>query len=169
MGDITKVYQIGHLVEEVKVRFRKETKLGMFNVSIDAKEGDIQMLPRWLANILQEAGLAEAQEQDLGVELMRALSRERIAGTEQVSGLKPDFYVRVNDFISRTSSPEKEKLNVSMQDLVLLRLGKVIHFARSAPLTPDLEQKLTHEEKTLFQLVHKATSDFREYVLGGKK
>jgi len=56
-----------------------------------------------------------------------------------------------------------------MQDLVLLRLGKIIHLARSAPMNADLEQKLTYEEKTLFQLIHKASTDFKGCVLGGKK
>jgi len=105
----------------------------------------------------------------MGRELLQALSRERIAGSEQISALKPDFYTRLHDFIKNKTGVEREKLNVSMQDIVLLRLGKITHFARSAPLTPDLEQKLTHEEKTLFQLIHKASKDFKECVLGGKQ
>jgi DNA replication initiation complex subunit (GINS family) len=35
-------------------------------------------------------------------------------------------------------------------------------------MTPDLEQKLTHEEKSLYDLVHHGTKSFKEYVLGGK-
>lgn len=168
INELSKVHSIGYMTEEVKVTFKKDVKVNISGISVDGKEGDTQVIPRWLAGILQENGLAEVHEQDMGIELMRALSRERIAGSEQISALKSDFYIRLNDFIKNKTSAEREKLNVSLQDIVLLRLGKIAHFARSAPLTPDLEQKLTHEEKTLFQLIHKASKDFKECVLGGK-
>jgi len=169
IDELAKVYSIGYMTEEVKVRFKKDIKLNIFNISVDAKQNDTQSVPRWFADILQESGLAEVQEQDIGVDLLRALSRERIAGSEQISALKPEFYIRLNDFIKKKTGVEREKLNVSMQDIVLLRLGKITHFARSAPLTPDLEQKLTYEEKTLFRSIHKASKDFKECVLGGKQ
>jgi hypothetical protein len=166
--ELARIYSIGYMTEEVKVRFKKDIKINIFSVSVEAKESDMQPVPRWLAAILEENGLAEVQEQDMGVDLLRALSRERIAGSEQISSLKPDFYIRLNDFIRNKTGMEREKLNVSLQDLVLLRLGKIIHLARSSPLTADLEQKLTHEEKSLYNLVHQGTKRFKEYVLGGK-
>ena len=151
--ELARIYSIGYMTEEAKVRFKKDVKINIFSLSLDAKESDIQTAPRWLAAILEENGLAEVQGQDMGVELLRALSRERIAGSEQISGLKSDFYIRLNDFVRNKTGIEREKLNVTMQDIALLRLGKITHFARSAPLSPDLEQKLTHEEKTLFQSI----------------
>jgi len=157
------------MLEDVKVRFKKDIKIDIFSVSLDAKGNDLQHIPRWFAEVLEESGIAEIQVQDMSVDLLRALSRERIAGTDQLSNLKPDFYVRLNAYIKSKEGAEREKLYISMQDLVLLRLGKIIHLARSAPMNPDLEQKLTYEEKTLFQLIHKASSDFKECVLGGKQ
>ncbi len=169
MSELATIYSIGYMIEEVKVRFKKDVKINIFSLSVNAKESDMQTVPKWLAAILEENGLAEVQGQDMGVDLLRALSRERIAGSEQISGLKADFYIKLNDFIKNKTGMEREKLNVSMQDLVLLRLGKITHFARSAPMTQDLEQKLTHEEKTLFQLIHKASKDFKDCVLGGRQ
>jgi len=169
LNELAKIYSIGYMTEEVKVRFMKNIKINIFSVSVDAKDGDVQAVPRWLAAILEENALAEVQGQDMGVELLRALSRERIAGSEQISGLKPDFYIKLNDFIRNKTGVERDKLNVSFQDLVILRLGKIIHLARSSPLTADLEQKLTHEEKSLYNLVHQGTKGFKEYVLGGKR
>lgn len=169
INELSKIYSLGYMTEEVKVRFKKDVKVNIFSIAIDMRENDTQTVPRWLAGIFQENGLAEIQGQDMGVDLLRALSRERIAGSEQISALKPDFYIRLNDYIKGKTGMEREKLDVSMQDIVLLRLGKIIHFARSSPLTADLEQKLTYEEKTLFQLIHKASKDFKECVLGGKQ
>jgi len=164
ISELASVYSMGYMTEEVKTRFKKEVKINIFSISVNAKENDIQTVPRWLAAILEENGLAEVQGQDMGVDLLRALSRERIAGSEQISSLKPDFYIRLNDFIKNKTGTERDKLNVSLQDLVILRLGKITHFARSAPLTPDLEQKLTIEEKKLYTLVQKATQDVKEVI-----
>lgn len=169
INQLVKVYHIGHLIEDVKVRFKRDVKIDIFGVNIEGKENDLQNIPRWLANVLEENGAVEIQVPDMSVELLRALSRERIAGNDQLSTLKPDFYVRLNTYIKSKEGSEKEKLSISMQDLVLLRLGKIIHLARSAPMNPDLEQKLTYEEKTLFQLIHKASNDFKECVLGDKR
>jgi len=169
ISELTHVYSIGYMTEEVKVRFKKDVKINIFSLSVDAKESDTQTAPRWLAGILQENGLAEIQGRDMSNDLVSALSKERIAGSEQISALKPDFYIKLNDFIKNKTGMEREKLNISMHDLLLLRLGKIVHFARSAPLTPDLQEKLTYEEKTLYTLVHKASKDFKECVLGGKQ
>jgi len=168
INELAKVYSIGYMTEEVKVRFKKGVKVNIFSISIDAKEGDTQTVPRWLAGIFQENGLAEIQGRDMSNDLVSALSKERIAGSEEITALKPDFYIRLNDFIKNQTAMERDKLNISMQDIVRMRLGKIVHFARSAPLTPELEQKLTYEEKTLFQLIHKATKDFKQCVLGGR-
>ncbi len=169
ISELAHIHSIGYMIEEVKVRFKKNIKINIFQVSVDAKENDTQTIQRWLAQMFEENGLVEIQGQDMGVDLLRALSRERIAGADQISALKPDFYVRLQDHIKGKDGMEREKLAISMQDMVLLRLGKIIHLARSAPLTTDLEQKLTYEEKTLFQLIHKASKDFKECVLGGKQ
>ncbi len=169
INQLTKVYNVGHMLEDVKVRFKKDIKIDIFSISIEAKENDLQNIPRWLASLLQESGIIEIHIQDMSVDLLRALSRERIVGMDQLSAIKSDFYVRLNAYIETGEGVEGEKLKISMQDLVLLRLGKIIHLARSAPMNADLEQKLTYEEKTLFQLIHKASTDFKGCVLGGKK
>lgn len=168
INELVKVYSIGYMTEEVKVRFKKDVKVNIFSISVDAKENDTQTVPRWLASIFQENGLAEVQGQDMGHDLLGALSRERTAGSEQITALKSDFYIKLNDFIKNEKATERDKLNILMQDIVRMRLGKIVNFARSAPLTPDLEQKLTNEEKIFFYLIHKATQDFKQCVLGGK-
>ncbi len=169
IDELVKVYSIGYMAEEVKVRFKKDIKLNIFNISINAKEGDTQTVPRWLASIFQENGLAEIQGRDMNNDLSQALSRERIVGSEHVDALKPDFYIRLNDFIKSKTGEDKKKLNILLQDIVLMRLGKIVNLARSALLTAELEQKLTYEEKTLFRSIHKASKDFKECVLGVKQ
>ena len=168
ISELTRVHSIGYMTEDVKVRFKKDVKLNILSVSVDAKENDTQTVPRWLADLFQENKLAEIQGRDMSNDLASALSKERIAGSEQISSLKPDFYIRLNDFIKNEKATGRDKLNILMQDLVRMRLGKIVHFARSAPLTPELEQKLTYEEKVFFHMIHKASQDFKQCVLGGK-
>ena len=154
INQLTKVHNIGHILEDVKVRFKKDTKIDLFSVNIEAKENDMQNIPRWLASIFEENDIVEVQVQDMGVDLLRALSRERIACTDHLSALKSDFYVRLNTYIETKKGVEREKLNISMQDLVLLRLGKIIHLARSAPMNPDLEQSHVFSYDLVFSIIN---------------
>ena len=45
-------YQLGYLAEEVRVTYKKDVKMTVGNIAIDAKEGDMSSLQRWIAKIL---------------------------------------------------------------------------------------------------------------------
>ncbi|HEX2615206.1 MAG TPA: hypothetical protein VHL10_06920, partial [Nitrososphaera sp.] len=51
---IQNIYQVGYLTEEVRVSYKKDVKMAVGGVSIDAKEGDMASLQRWVAKILAE-------------------------------------------------------------------------------------------------------------------
>lgn len=88
---IQNVYQIGYMTEEVRVSYKKDVKTTTGNVSVDAKEGDMSSLPRWVAKILSEAGAVEIQSNDIAGYISRAMNRERIAKPHDLSGIDVDF------------------------------------------------------------------------------
>jgi hypothetical protein len=45
-------YLIEYLLEEVRVTFKSDVKISLNDINIDAKEGDILPLPRWLTKIM---------------------------------------------------------------------------------------------------------------------
>ena len=94
-------YHLEYLMEDVRVTYKHDVKVSVDGVTIDAKEGEISSIRRWVAKILVEQGDIEIQDSDISAYLSRALNRERIAKPHDLSGLDPDFYIRINDYLER--------------------------------------------------------------------
>jgi DNA replication factor GINS len=162
---IQNIYQLGYMTEEVRVSYKKDVKMIVGNVAIDAKEGDMSSLQRWVAKILAEQGAVEIQSSDSAGYISRAMNRERIAKPHDLSGIDVDFYVRVNDYLEGLRDRERENLIVSLNTFVATRLEKIVKLAAASPLSPELEAKLSAEEKELYVLINNASTKFKKGVL----
>jgi DNA replication factor GINS len=162
---IQSIYQVGYLTEEVRVSYKKDVKMAVGGISIDAKEGDMASLQRWVAKILVEQDAVEIQSSDLAGYLSRAMNRERIAKPHDLSGIDIDFYVRVNDYLDGLRERERENLLVSLNTFIASRLEKIVKLAAASPLSPELESRLAAEEKELYILINDASSKFKKGVL----
>jgi len=162
---VQNIYQIGYMAEEVRVSYRKDVQMTVGNLAIDAKEGDMSSLPRWVAKILSEQGAVEIQSNDIAGYVSRAMNRERIAKPHDLSGIDLDFYVRVNDYLEGLRERERENLVVSLNTFVASRLEKIVKLAAATPLSPELEGRLSAEEKELYLLINSASLKFRKGVL----
>ena len=162
---IQSIYQLGYMLEEVRVTYKEDAKMSVGNLVIDAKEGDMSSLPRWIAKILVEQGTVEIQSNDVTGYISRTMNRERIAKPHDLSGVDVDFYVRVNDYLDGLKERERENLTVSLNTFVASRLEKIVKLAAASSLSPELEAKLTAEEKELYILINKASTKFKKGVL----
>jgi DNA replication factor GINS len=162
---IHRIYHIEYLMEDIRATFKRDMKLKIGEIMIDAKEGDISSFPRWLANTLLEQGIIETRDNDISTYVSRALNRERIARPHDLSGIDPDFYIRVNDYLERLRERERENLTVSLNSFVVSRLEKIVKLAAASPLSAELEEKLSVEEKELYILIHNSSLEFKETVL----
>jgi len=162
---IQNIYQLGYMTEEVRVSYKKDVKMTVGSVAIDAKEGDMSSLQRWVAKILAEQGAVEIQSSDSTGYISRAMNRERIAKPHDLSGIDIDFYVRVNDYLEGLKERERENLIVSLNTFVASRLEKIVKLAAASPLSPELEAKLSAEEKELYVLINNASTKFKKGVL----
>jgi DNA replication factor GINS len=162
---IQNIYQIGYMTEEVRVSYKKDLRMTVGGISIDAKEGDLSSLQRWVAKILAEQQAVEIQSNDLAGYISRAMNRERIAKPHDLSGIDIDFYVRVNDYIKGLKERERENLLVSLNTFVASRLEKLVKLAAASQLSPELEAKLAAEEKELYLFINDASSKFKRGVL----
>ena len=158
-------YQIGYMSEDVRISYKKDVKMSVGNVVIDAKEGDMSSLPRWVAKILSEQGAIEVQSADSAGYISRTLNRERIARPHDLSGIDVDFYVRANDYLDSVKERERENLLVSLNTFVASRLEKIVKLAAASPLSAELEGKLAAEEKELYNVIHQSSMKFRRGVL----
>ncbi|MGH9993126.1 MAG: hypothetical protein ACREAZ_10885 [Nitrososphaera sp.] len=162
---IQEAYRIGYMIEEVRVSYRKDVQMNVGNVSIDAKEGDMSSLPRWVAKILSGQGAVEIQSNDIAAYVSRAMNRERISKPHDLSGIDADFYARVNDYLEGLRERERENLLVSLNTFVASRLEKIVILAAASPLSPELEARLSAEEKELYLLINSASAKFKKGVL----
>ncbi len=162
---IQSIYQLGYMLEEVRVTYKEDAKMSVGNLVIDAKEGDMSSLPRWIAKILVEQGTVEIQSNDVTGYISRTMNRERIAKPHDLSGVDVDFYVRVNDYLDGLKERERENLTISLNTFVAPRLEKIVKLAAASSLSPELEAKLTAEEKELYILINKASTKFKKGVL----
>ncbi len=162
---IQSIYQLGYMLEEVRVTYKEDAKMSVGNIVIDAKEGDMSSLPRWIAKTLVEQGTVEIQSNDVTGYISRTMNRERIAKPHDLSGVDVDFYVRVSDYLEGLKERERENLIISLNTFVASRLEKIVKLAAASSLSPELEGKLSAEEKELYILINKVSTKFKKGVL----
>ncbi len=162
---IQSIYRIGYMNEEVRISYKRDVKATVGNIQVDAKEGDMSSIPRWVAKILLEQDAIEIQSNDMASYVSRTLNRERIARPHDLSGIDPDFYIRVSDYLDGLKERERENLLVSLNIFVTSRIEKIVKLAAASPLSAELEAKLAAEEKELYRMINSAASKFKKDVL----
>ncbi len=155
-----------YLIEEIRVTVKSDIKISINDINIDAKEGDILLLPRWFTKILLKKNLIETQNNEMSSYVSKALNRERISKPHDISGIDADFYIRVDDFLKSLNEKERETLMVSLNSFVISRLGKIVKLAAASSLSAEMETKLSAEEKQLYNFINTSSLAFKESVLG---
>jgi DNA replication factor GINS len=159
------IYLLQYLLEEIRVTFKSDAKVSINDINIDAKEGDISLLPRWLSKNLSRKKLIDVHDNETSSYVSKALNRERISKPHDISGVDVDFYIRVNDYLESLNEKEKETLSVSLNSFVMSRLEKIVKIAAASSLSAEMETKLSAEERQLYNFVHSSSLAFKEWVL----
>ncbi|MFB5599434.1 MAG: hypothetical protein ACE5SW_04315 [Nitrososphaeraceae archaeon] len=162
---VQKFYYIKYFMEEIRITFKKNFSINLNNLFLEAKDGEIASIPRWLAKILEPNKYVEIQDIDFLVYISRSLNRERISKPHDLSGIDVDFYIRVNDYIERLKENEKEPILVSLNSFVTSRIEKIVKLAAASPLSIELEKKLSAEEKELYNFIHNSSSSFKKIAV----
>ncbi len=169
IDDISILYTFStleYLLKDVRVIYLKDIEISIRPlIFISAKEGDMTSVPRWISIILSEQGVVEIHDDDQLSYIKRALNRERISPNHEVSTIEPDFYARVNNYLRTIEDKDRESLIVSLNPFIASRLQKIVKLSASSPLVPELEEKLSLEEKLLYENFHNMTSNFKKLVL----
>ncbi|MFQ6135279.1 MAG: hypothetical protein ACE5KU_05635, partial [Nitrososphaerales archaeon] len=141
----------------------------------ETKEGDLIEVPRWVAEAFAELGFAEVQEENFEVEMLKALSRERIQGSNQLSTLTGDFYLKLKRHLDclKENTPSRgaskhdyDEAYLKALDLITLRTVKLLPLT-VGEYTPDIMQKVTPEELKLFNMVREMVQRWKRTVLEG--
>lgn len=169
VSELTRIHTIGYNLQDVKVLFNHDLKIGSLEASIEAKKGDILSIPRWIAKVLGTEKLVDIQDADMVVALKQATVRENVQGDFDLSTLESDFYIKSNSYIQRLPQEDRDKVESMMNSLVRKRQGKIIKLADSSKMTSELAKKLTIEERALFDYINSNSSQFRKQILGENK
>ena len=178
IDNILRDREVGYLLSPVRITLLENLPaIQVGEVSLEASQaGTTLEVPRWVAEIITRSGLADMAEESLDAELFKAISRERIQGSAQLASLKEDFHLKVHRHLSHSSiqsetNPETrdtyEKLSITAYDLVTMRMVKVIQLAASRSPPLDIFEKITLEEKLLFNQVQQLVNHWRSSILGG--
>jgi len=139
-----------------------------------AKEGERLEVPRWVAEELAELELAELQEEVFDVEIFKALTREKILPSPQLSSLDPNFYIRMRRRLTavrlgvergRYRREDYEKLKTASYDLIGRRLSKLLSISSSANVQ-TIADRITPEEKAFFSMSSSISAAWKKALLG---
>lgn len=169
--------EIEYLLKNVKIK----TKQNLPSINLDSikisetKQGNIIEVPRWAAEVFTENGFCEIQEESFEVEMLKALSRERIQGPNQISTLNANFYLKLKRYLNQlkkdkqsnnNSTHDYEEANIKAMDILKLRTVKFLPLT-VGEVTPELMQKITPEEANLFNIVRDVVQRWKNNVLEG--
>jgi hypothetical protein len=139
-----------------------------------AKEGERIEMPRWVAEELVNLELAETQEEPFEVEIFKALTREKILASLQLSPLDPNFYIRMRRRLAAVRAgvesgkyrrEDYEKLRTTSYDLIGRRLSKLLSMSSSANVQ-TIADRITPEEKAFFSMSSSIAAGWKKALLG---
>jgi GINS complex protein helical bundle domain len=169
-----------YLLRTVRARMKSSIEnldVGDFHVD-KLSEGESVELPRWVVDELVAQGMAEAAETPFENEIFSTLSKEKMMGPLQLSGLPPEFYVRMRRRLGAMEAgvstgklrrDEMERLRAVCYDLVGIRLSKLLSLSSSSAPASTLEDKLTPEERSFFAISQALSKEWKTGLLGGAK
>lgn len=169
-----------YLLGTARARMRssiENLEVGDFRID-KLSEGETVELPRWVLDELVALGLAEPSEAPFENEIFSALSKEKMMGPLQLSGLPADFYVRMRRRLGALSAglaegkarrEDLERLRGVCYDLVGIRLSKLLSLSGSSAPASTLADKLTPEENSFFAISQSLSKEWKAALLGGGK
>lgn len=169
IADLEKVHYTGFNLEEVKVTFNHEVKLDVSGIKVEAKEGEILNVPRWVANVLESQKHVDIQDTDMIVELKQAIVKENVQGEFELSTLEPHFYIKLKSQMKKLDQSDYDKIESMLNQLIRKRQGKIIRLADSSKLTANLAKKLSFEEREFYNNLHNISTNFRNQLLGKRQ
>jgi DNA replication factor GINS len=169
------MHSIGNSLKDVKVEFKKDLKLDTLGISINGKQGEILNIPGWIADVLESEKHVEIQDVDMLVELKQALEKEKMLGQFDLATLQvqqqtdPYFYIKMKSYMKRLPEKDYDVVESMLNTLLRTRQTKIIRLADASKLTAEISQKLSIEERELYNNLHDNSSKFSKTIIGSKK
>jgi hypothetical protein len=164
-------------VKVIANRNHPEIKLAGLSVG-PLEEGNEYDFYYWIGYVLVQAGIGHFREDDEldATKLYKVQWKERVQAAGQISELTEDFYPKLRRYLSEvkeesttTRQPERvqeyEKQKHLAWDIVNYRLKKIVSLASGPTQSDQIVQKLTNEEKLLFEQLYQVINKWRTRIL----
>lgn len=177
---VTRICSLDFAFENLPVRVVAnrncpEIKLAGLNVG-PFEEGNEYEVPYWVAVELQKFGIVRPRgEEMLDASMLYKIHwKERAQSTGQVSSLPEDFYPKIRRLLAElkgeiAKQPEKmrdyERVKQLSQDIVNLRLKKIVSLAATPSQTEQFLKSLTQEERLLYEELYRDINLWRTKIL----
>ena len=103
--------------------------------------------------------LAMEEEFDSLDELNKAITKENVHQME-LATLPDGFYAAITERMKSESERRQEMIRDALARFTRIRIRKIIQYASATPLSDKTGQKLTEEERDLYNTINEATGTF---------
>jgi len=140
------------------------------------KEGDELELPRWMAQELAESKLARILEREpLDMPTLAKIHwRECIPSSREIPQMDHDFHYRLRRLLHELREEAErepsrrvmlEKAESQFKDIINCRMHKILYLAAAPPQADVVLQKMTAEERVLYNHLSTIVNEWKRKVL----
>lgn len=152
-----------------KVTVRAVKDLPEFKLATETippkRRGTTFKLPLWIALALEGSGFVDFENASDISWFMRAQWRESVQKGDNLSHLPPAFYPLSARLLARMrSSPVYPKYEAAFDDILSMRLRKIVNLALKGAEDYTLLSAMTDEERALFRVISSVIKRWREAV-----
>lgn len=166
INTVQRVHRVGYRLKEAKTTLNEDVRISVADIRIAGARGEVLNVPQWVGKVLTDSNLAILDEPDMVTELKQALSKEKMAGENQLSTLDPHFYVKLKEAMRGLERDDYDAVEGMMVDLFRMRRGKLIKTADSVKMSSDLYKKLTVEEAVFYKSIRDTSAEFEKQIRG---
>ncbi len=142
--------------------------------TMELQKGTEIELPRWVARILSEDGIAEIVETGIGIEDIARIHFTVVSAKNpaELEPLPKDFYKQVIEYLDGLEKriraefnpallEEKQRILIYLAEILNKRLTLILTALRSPTAIAELSTKLSDEERILLEILHKVLETWR--------
>ncbi len=131
----------------------------------DLKQGTVLNVRRWIGEKLIEAKVAKYEEDKIDINYLRQLEWKERNIINEVQEVPKYFYLMVKEKMKYCNEEEKREFYNIIQDIISLRLAKLIRIATMPASIRDIDKKISIEEEVLFEVLKSIIENWKKEVL----
>jgi hypothetical protein len=131
----------------------------------DLKQGTVLNVRRWIGEKLIEAKVAKYEEDKIDINYLRQIEWKERNIINEVQEVPKYFYLMIKEKMKYCNEEEKKEFYNIMQDIISLRLAKLIRIAIIPASIRDIEKKISIEEEILFEALKSLIENWKKAIL----